>query len=736
MSKCYLSSIDHIYDEINRISFIVESKIDLMRRTDANPDFKGLVITEQEMDNLVRRSADNRWCDRDHLTQDDKLASIVATIEANIERSRLESLRRGIVLRLDRVIELFNLNRIDTNILLIALALEFDTRFERFYAYLQDDVTKKRPSIDLCLSLLCADVADKTKTRKRFLRSSPLVKHHLLCLVEDPSQFLPPSIKTNIKIDDDIAKYLLELDDDGLSSLPCVKRIKPCGRLEDVLLPEVFKTKIHELAKVHFARSKPLTLHFQGDHGLGKKKVAEALCNEFGLGLLVVDTTVLVKADFSDFVTSVRSICRTAKLTSSLVYWDRVDALLVEEKRDRTEQWVEILSDYGSVEFIAGQKEQAFQAAAQLLAHIRVPFPRPTVEERGQLWRFFLDNSNVSVNSDVDLEAIAAEFRLTGGQIRSAVNTAIQVAYWRDPQNHLLSSEDIYASCRSQSSPNLAALAKKIIPHYTRDDIVLPQEQMAQLEEILNTVRYRALVLEQWGFNRKLSLGKGVNILFTGPPGTGKTMAADVMANELGLDLYKIDLSNVVSKYIGETEKNLSHIFDEAQSTNAILFFDEADALFGKRTAVRDAHDRYANIEVGYLLQQMEEYDGVTILATNLRRNMDDAFVRRIAFVVRFPVPNVEDRLRIWERIWPPETPLMDNLDLPFMAQQFELQGGSIKNIALAAAFLAASDGQVVGMNQLIWATRSELKKKGKAVSNQSFGPYAEHLHPVGVNFK
>ena len=216
-------------------------------------------------------------------------------------------------------------------------------------------------------------------------------------------------------------------------------------------------------------------------------------------------------------------------------------------------------------------------------------------------------------------------------------------------------------------------------------------------------------------------MGKGLNVLFAGPPGTGKTMAADIIAGELGLELYKIDLSSVVSKYIGETEKNLSRIFDEAQTSNAILFFDEADSLFGKRSEVRDSHDRYANIEVSYLLQRMEEYQGMVILATNLRGNMDDAFIRRMHFSLEFPFPNIKDRRRIWSKILPENTPLDPHLNLDLMAERFELAGGNIRNIALAAAFLAADDGGAIAMNHLLWATRREYQKMGKVVANAEF---------------
>jgi SpoVK/Ycf46/Vps4 family AAA+-type ATPase len=245
----------------------------------------------------------------------------------------------------------------------------------------------------------------------------------------------------------------------------------------------------------------------------------------------------------------------------------------------------------------------------------------------------------------------------------------------------------------------------------------LPQDSLDQLAEICQRVAHSHDVLETGGFGKKLSSGKGVAVLFAGPSGTGKTMAAEVIANRLGLDLFRIDLSTVVSKYIGETEKNLERIFIAATRSNSVLLFDEADALCGKRSEVRDAHDRYANIEISYLLQKMEQYEGITILTTNLRGNLDEAFVRRLAFTVHFPFPEEADRLRIWKQIWPQETRLDPQLDFSALAKHFRLSGGSIKNIALSTAFLAAAESRPVRMSDILHATRREYEKVGKVLS-------------------
>jgi SpoVK/Ycf46/Vps4 family AAA+-type ATPase len=290
--------------------------------------------------------------------------------------------------------------------------------------------------------------------------------------------------------------------------------------------------------------------------------------------------------------------------------------------------------------------------------------------------------------------------------------------------------EDLFAAARAQAGHELGSLARKIEPLYRWKDIVLPEDTLQQLREICQRVAHGGRVLEDWGFDQKLSLGKGTSALFAGPSGTGKTMAAEILAAELGLDLYKIDLSSVVSKYIGETEKNLERIFRAAENSNAILFFDEADALFGKRSEVRDSHDRYANIEISYLLQKMETYDGIAILATNLRQNLDESFLQRMAYTVSFPFPDEASRRAIWEGIWPGDTPRdFTPADLDGLAAHFKLSGRNIKNVALAACFLAAEEAKPVRLDHLLRAVQREIQKMGKTLSQEElFGMQREKV--------
>jgi hypothetical protein len=272
-----------------------------------------------------------------------------------------------------------------------------------------------------------------------------------------------------------------------------------------------------------------------------------------------------------------------------------------------------------------------------------------------------------------------------------------------------------WEACRAQARQRLEGLAQRIEAKAAWDDLVLPEPQRRILREIALHVRRRRQVYETWGFADRLSRGLGISALFTGPSGTGKTMAAEVLAGELHLDLYRIDLSSVVSKYIGETEKNLRRVFDAAEEGGGILLFDEADALFGKRSEVKDSHDRYANIEVSYLLQRMESYSGLAILTTNLKDALDPAFLRRLRFVVQFPFPDPAQRAEIWRRIFPPQTPV-NGID-PEKLARLNVAGGNIRNIALNAAFLAAEDGKPVGMDHLLRAARGEYTKIEKPLS-------------------
>jgi hypothetical protein len=346
---------------------------------------------------------------------------------------------------------------------------------------------------------------------------------------------------------------------------------------------------------------------------------------------------------------------------------------------------------------------------------IRLDVNKPSASEQYSLWQDALGPLAPELNGQI--VALTTQFNLGTQGIRAASAEVLEGLSqgWEEAPGAVL-----WEACRAQSRPRLDDLAQRIEPAAAWDELVLPELQRQILREIAVHVRQRSKVYETWGYTTKGTRGLGISALFAGASGTGKTMAAEALAGELRLDLYRIDLSQVVSKYIGETEKNLRRVFDAAEEGGAILLFDEADALFGKRSEVKDSHDRYANIEVSYLLQRMEAYRGLAVLTTNMKNALDQAFLRRIRFAVQFPFPGAAQRAEIWRRIFPAETPTED-LKVDKLAR-LNVAGGNIRNIALNAAFLAAEAGEPVGMTHLLRAARSEYSKLEKPLTEAEIG--------------
>jgi hypothetical protein len=710
----YANSLEHLLAEMDFVQLLVRTHVKAVQSAARVNDVQGLVISEQEVQNLLERPAGTLTFAAQPGSNEDP-SDVIPRMREQVISRKAESLRRGIQLRLASLKDRFHLTRFDIDSILICLAPEVDSRYDRLYAYLQDDVTKRRPSVDLLLNLLCPSFQDKLANRSRFLEESPLIHSRLLVIYEDPAHHAGTLLNKFLRVDERIVDYLLGSDEPDSQIALYVRSVKPEKRVEELVLPE--RTK-HRLAEI--AAEDPQggdTLYLQGRHGSGRKTAASAVCHELGIGLLIVDLAGLLSLQAISFQTALRLVVREGLLQGSALYCDGIGVLIPEEKQAQLLLLCHEIRQLPRVTFLVG--EEAWEPAGYLrtLRFTRIELPHPSYADRLLMWQRALGNEI----ADLDAAALANKFRFSGGQIMDAAASARNLARGRDPKQDNLTQSDLHESCRLHSSRKLSTLGRRVKPHHTWNDIVLPEDRLQQLREICNSMKYRALVFDTWGFDRKLSMGKGLNMLFAGPSGTGKTMAAEIMAGELGLDLYKIDLSTVVSKYIGETEKNLARIFAEAETSDAILLFDEADALFGKRSEVKDSHDRYANIEINYLLQKMEEHEGVVILATNFRKNMDDAFVRRMHFTVDFPLPGENERRQIWEGIWPVEMPQSPDLDLDLMARRFEMAGGNIRNVATAAAFLAASNGGIVSMSHLIHGTRREFQKMGKVVVQGEF---------------
>jgi SpoVK/Ycf46/Vps4 family AAA+-type ATPase len=648
--------------------------------------------------------------------------------------------------RLAWLAQAFDLSAFEMDAVLIALAPELDLRYERLYAFLQDDVTRKRATVDLVLNLLCPSAEARLAERARFSSEAPLIRHRLIRLIPDPHQVQPPLLAHYLKLDEQIVRLLLQQPGIDPRLQAFCELVEPVVDLNALALARNMKQALRGLVSHARKTREPLRLYFHGPAGVGKRRCAEALAGQVDAPLLIADLSRVVATE-TEFGETIRLIFREDWFQDAILYLDGLDALHGDARGMAFDCVLEALTESGVITILAGATP--WQGSIHRpLEVITVSFRLPEFASRRIEWQASLEAKGV-VADQRTLDALSDRFRLTPAQIAEAVSDACGHAQWRarsQPASATASrnrsvpaqgakqgeaarhsafvaptTADLFAAARAQSGHELTALAHTIEPKYAWGDIVLPEDSLAQLREICQRVAHRHRVLGDWGFDRKLSLGKGTNALFAGPSGTGKTMAAEIIANALGLDLYRIDLAGVVSKYIGETEKNLDRVFGAAENANAILFFDEADALFGKRSEVRDSHDRFANIEISYLLQKMEEYDGVAILATNLRKNLDEAFMRRLAFTVQFPFPDEASRQRIWTGVWPAETPLDPDIDLDFLARQFKLSGGNIKNIALASAFLAAEDETPVTMAHLLQATRREHQKIGKTLSTAEF---------------
>lgn len=724
----YYSNSQHLEDELARLNLLI--RIRMLECQDSRPPspldpFRGLVVSDEEVAALLN----------DELAPTDRgleqtLFVHLGDVESRIAERVRASAENNVFLSLPRLSRLFQLGAFEERCVTVCLAPELDRKYEKLYGYLQDDVTRKKPSIDLILSLLCRSVDEKLEARAAFDSQAPLLKHRLLLVIDDPHDAPSPMLARGLKLDDRIAASLL-----GSETMDA--RLEPLARLvlrtdgvrratQDPETQQRLRSVLHSQFTGAQSTSQNAAFHFYGPYGTGKRETAETLSREFGLSLLVADAQCMIEGTLP-FDEASRLLGRECTLQPAALAIENFDCLLADNdsRKSQLNSVLEVIRSGPRLSFLLGAKSWMPKGLLNNLLFISHRFSIPGDRTRQQIWKSGLARYSHLIGDD-DLGLLASKFRFTPGQIQDAIVAAHNLATWRSPDAPEITLSDLYAACRERSTTRLGDLTRKVGLHYKWHDIVLPSDQLAQLKEICDQVKTRRIVYGDWGFDRKLSLGKGLNALFSGPPGTGKTMAAEVIANELGLDLYRIDLSQVVSKYIGETEKNLSQIFNEAQSSNAILFFDEADALFGKRSEVKDSHDRYANIEIGYLLQEMEAYDGVAILATNLRQNLDDAFVRRLQIIVEFPFPDEEHRKLIWQVTFPQEAPISDAVDFSLLGREIKLAGGNIKNIAVTAAFYAASDGGVIRMPHLVEATRREYQKLGRAWSELSWSNQPE----------
>ncbi len=717
----YGENIDHLSDELQRLDLLLRQQVLKLRlkiRERKNNGDNLLYISNDEVDWLLQDRSDSAVNNPEIEVNRRRLDRI----EQEINRKVSASQEKGIALTLPRLAEMFALSSEEMKAVIICLAPELSHKYDTLYAYLQDDITRKKPSIDLILNLLCETSAEKWQKRAFLSREAKLFRSGILQAVDDQhSPSGSSDLATFLKLDRRIVDFIMGNNAlDGRLKRFTLPSPAACS-LDQVLIDQQIKDRVYNLVRHHVAiqmLGQKMVINLYGPNGAGKRQLAQAICKELNCPLLCLDLEILCE-NSAELESNLRLAFREGFLSRSIIYLDNIAAIATSERgKVILKTLAHIIGEFGWLVFLAGDKDWSPEGCFDSLLFSSIQVPVAGVPLRERAWQHvFADELTEIKNMWPGI--LAHRFALTPGQIEKAAGFA-EIRQYMSGQDKQIPLTDFFAGCRNQSNHKLAELSVKVEPNYHWDDIVLPLNKKSLLQEICNQIKHQHQVFSQWGFERKVSYGKGLSVLFSGPPGTGKTMASQVIANELGLDLYKIDLSSVVSKYIGETEKNLTKIFIEAERSNAILFFDEADALFGKRTDVKDAHDRYANIETSYLLQKMEEYEGMVILATNLRSNMDEAFTRRIRFIVEFPFPDAPLRAQIWESHFPAQAPIAGNIDYDFLGKRFQVAGGNIKNIVLNTAFFAAEKSEAITMEHILHSVKREFEKIGKLWSEES----------------
>jgi hypothetical protein len=674
-------SLLHLFGRLAVVEERVRVAVTARRTGDPNPDdpFRGLYLSHAQAREILGRTPGRSGA---HPEADELLI--------NIEREADGTTSNGEEPRLRRLIRVFGLEPLDVELFLVALAPDLDRRFERLYGYLNDDVSRRRASVGLALELGGGSPL-VAAARRRLMPGSPLIEGGLL-IVEQPER---PFLSRPLRVPDRVTAHLLGDD----SPDPSLARLLMAWSGQSAA-PSELAAALAAGPQICYVRERP---------GTSGRAIAVAALRAAGRTCVVIDLARLGPAD--DAVTLSAAAVREARLTDSALVAGPVEAFM-----EHGAAAIRSLTEAAWPVVLVGRSR--WDPSWSRNAPLMVDAPILNAQQRGATWRMHLDGD---APEDVDIATVTSHFRMSDEQVSLAVASA---RAQRPITGGAITVSNLLAGARAQNAAGLERLARRIEPAAGWEDLIVPPDVLSRLQELIARTRHNQRVFLDWSAGGRSPRQRGVTALFSGPSGVGKTMASEVVGHELGLDLYTIDLATVVSKYIGETEKNLERIFAEAEGVNGILLFDEADALFGKRSEVKDAHDRYANLEIAYLLQRMETFDGIAILASNMRSSLDESFARRLDIVVDFPLPDEADRHRLWARFLGSNLPTTADVDRGFLASAFSVSGGNIRNIVVAAAFLAAEEAGAVSMEHLIRATQREYQKLGRLCPESEFGPY------------
>jgi len=632
-------------------------------------------------------------------SEDARVADALAALRTALADDRFAPLAR--------LVRVFWLDKIDLAIVAVLLAPELDPELERAFTFALDDFTKKRVDLSFLGRLIGGrEEDDIDRVYARLDDTAPLRRHGALTL-STPTENTPSSMRT-VRLADRIVAFLRGHDTVDEAVRGFVRVSHEPAALAAVVMDEAKIAQIRR-ALVGSGGAAPRVV-LAGPEGVGRAMLVEALLAEREISCVRIDLAAV--GDEPRAFELINAALREAALRDAVAILDGRDAFKDGVPRGVGQAIAEGAATLAiAMVFTLSVRPSWLANAIPELVELEVP--APSFRERLELWRRELP---APLAKPEDVETVAARYSFTGSTITRVARRAEATARLREPNAPQIQLDELSEAARLTFSHRLGTMAQRIPTGFKWDDLVLPKDTMDAVREVLRFARYKPVLLEEWGFAAKLPYGRGVSAILSGPPGTGKTMVCQLLAHELGFDLYRIDLSQVVNKYIGETEKNLARIFEEAETSHAVLFFDEADSLFAKRTTVTSANDRYANLEVNYLLQRMETFDGVTLLATNLDQGIDEAFRRRVRFSIAFELPEAPERAKLWRSMFPPQAPLAPNIDWDTLARQFEMAGGYIKKAVLRAALSAAEGNRAVTNADLVEAARLEYREMGRII--------------------
>lgn len=639
-----------------------------------------------------------------------------------------EALRAASDIPLADLAARFRLDTFELQVIVLALAGHVEPQLPALAAGRGTQLLAHGATVRMALEVFCDDPGERIGARQAFLPSGRLVRQRLIEL-ERPAAASPdrmlaqrveltaPTLRRLLQ-EPELSEPVARVAELRTPDVPLLRVVLPPARLRQLLRMVDHNKRYREVIREWgFHRALPtgrgVTLLFSGPSGTGKTLLAEALATHLGLPLLWLSAVDLPENEGVERV--LRDVLAEAAIRDSIVLIDECDALLA--RTDRRKGLVyKAIDGYEGILVMTTMRPDVLDEGLERRILHHLPFEVPDATLRRQIWEAHLP-PEVPVAEDIDLASLAELYDFTGGTIKNAVLTAVNLALDVSPGRPCLTMALLDQGCREQLRYALAGLAERTTTHLRLGDIALPGEADRKVREILAACRNQAVVLNRWGFGRRLVTGKGIVVLFDGSPGTGKTYCAEILAGELDRPLYRVQVPEVVSKWVGETEKNLKAIFQQARISHAMLLFDEADSLFSARVAeTRSSNDRYANMEVNLLLQEIERFPGICILTTNSFGALDKALVRRIQFRVTFEEPDAAQRKAIWEVLAPPEAPLAADVDFGVLARRFELTGGMIKNSLIRAAYAAADRGAVIDQGTLVEACRAEYQAAGKVV--------------------